>query len=136
MGLKVEECETPSLLLDVEAADRNIKRMGEYFSGKRSVLRPHVKVHKSPWLAKKQIEAGAKGITCAKVSEAEVMADGGITDILIANEVVGEDKVLRLVRLAKRCKIAVTVDDRENVRQISSIAAREGSTIRSWSTST
>lgn len=125
--MRVSEHDTPYLLLDVDAADRNIRRMGDYFRGKKSTLRPHIKVHKSPWLARKQIDAGANGITCAKVSEAEVMVDGGIDDVFIANEVVGEDKVRRLVRLAKRCELAVLVDSIENARQISTLAALEGS---------
>ncbi len=128
--IPIAEYETPVLLLDVDAADRNIKRMGDFFRGKKAALRPHTKVHKSPWLAKKQIAAGAKGITCAKVSEAEVMVDGGIEDVLIANEIVGEDKVRRLVKLAKRGKITVAIDDLDNARQISSLAALEGSRVR------
>jgi D-serine deaminase-like pyridoxal phosphate-dependent protein len=127
--LRVSEYDTPFLLLDVDAVDRNIRRMGDYFRGTKSTHRPHVKVHKSPWLAQKQIDAGAKGITCAKVSEAEVMVDGGIDDIFIANEIVGEDKVRRLVTLAKRCKLSVIVDSVENARQISSLAALEGAKV-------
>lgn len=103
--------------------------MGEYFRGKDAGHRPHVKVHKSPWLARKQIEAGAKGITCAKVSEAEVMVDGGIDDILIANEVIGADKVKRLVELSKRCKLTAIVDSLQNAREISSIATRAGTRV-------
>ena len=128
--MQTSEYETPVLLLDVDKAERNIRLMGEYFSSKKAVLRPHVKVHKSPWLAKRQVDAGARGITCAKVSEAEVMVDGGIDDILIANEIIGEDKVKRLAKLANRCKLAVIVDSAENARQISSVAAGEGSRLR------
>ena len=83
----------------MDAAERNIEKMAAYFRGKKAALRPRTKVHKSPWLAQKLIDAGAKGITVAKVSEAEVMARGGIHDILIANEVVGEYKVKRLARV-------------------------------------
>lgn len=128
--MRTADYETPSLLLDVDAAERNIRRMGEFFRGKKAALRPHIKVHKSPWLAHKQIAAGAIGVTCAKVSEAEVMAAGGIQDILIANEMVGDDKILRLVNLAKLCDVTVTVDDLGNARQISSIASRSGSKVR------
>ena len=120
--MKVQECNTPALILDIEAAERNIKRMGEYFRGKKVHLRPHVKVHKSPFLAHKQIAAGAPGITCAKLSEAEVMVNAGIEDILIANEVVGPYKVKRLASLAKECKIRVLVDDIENAKEISKFA--------------
>lgn len=128
--MKISDYETPTLLLDVDAADRNITRMGEFFRGKKAALRPHVKVHKSPWLAQKQIAAGAIGVTCAKVSEAEVMAAGGVGDILIANEIVGEDKVTRLVRLARLCNLAVAVDDLDNAKHISQLASTEGSKVR------
>jgi len=129
MSLKNYHVDTPALLLDLEAADRNIQRMSNYFKGRKACLRPHVKVHKSPFLAHKQIQAGAIGITCAKTSEAEVMAYSGIDDILIANEVVGEDKLRRLARLAKTCKIQVAVDDFENGKQLSLAASQEDSKI-------
>lgn len=121
--------DTPALILDIEVVERNIKRMGEYFRGRKTHLRPHVKVHKSPFLAHKQIAAGAKGITCAKISEAEVMANAGINDILIANEIVSERKLRKLASLAKHCSIRVLVDDRENAKQISKIASQEGAKI-------
>ncbi|MGD0636509.1 MAG: DSD1 family PLP-dependent enzyme [Nitrososphaerales archaeon] len=124
------DCDTPALLLDMDAAERNIEKMAAYFRGKKAALRPHAKVHKSPFLAQKLIDAGAKGITVAKVSEAEVMARGGIHDILIANEVVGEYKVKRLARVAKLCELAVIVDTVHNARQISDLAAQEGSRVR------
>jgi D-serine deaminase-like pyridoxal phosphate-dependent protein len=128
--MKVSEYDTPALLIDMDAVERNIRRMADYFHRKKASLRPHVKVHKSPALAQRQIEAGAKGITCAKISEAEVMSNSGIKDILIANEIVGEDKIRRLSRLAKDCQIGVLVDDERNARQLSRIASQEDSTIR------
>ena len=128
--MRTSDYETPVLLVDVEALDQNVAGMGEYFRGKKAKLRPHVKVHKSPWIALKQIAAGAVGVTCAKVSEAEVMMAGGVGDILIANEIVGEDKVRRLVKLANLCRLTVAVDDLGNARQISSFAALEGSRVR------
>jgi D-serine deaminase-like pyridoxal phosphate-dependent protein len=128
--MKAYECDTPALLLDMDAAERNIEKMAAYFRGKQAHLRPHAKVHKSPWLAQKLVDAGAMGITVAKVSEAEVMAKGGIDDILIANEVVGDFKVRRLARVAKLCKLAVIVDTARNARQISEIASQEGSHVR------
>ena len=124
-----DRIDTPALLLDLEALDRNIQRMGNYFRGRKASLRPHVKVHKSPFIAHKQLRAGAKGITCAKVSEAEVMAQSGIDDILVANEIVGDDKLRRLARLARECRILVTVDDIENGRQLSLAASQEEATI-------
>ena len=127
--LNFSECDTPALLLDMEVAERNIKRMGEYFRDKKVHHRPHVKVHKSPILAQKQIAAGADGITCAKLSEAEVMANSGIDNILIANEIVGAQKLARLANLAKRCRVEVLVDDLTNAKEMSKIASDIGSTI-------
>lgn len=126
---KSSQADTPALLLDLDAAEKNIRQMSDYFRSKKAYLRPHVKVHKSPFLAHKQISAGAKGITCAKISEAEVMAYSGIDDILIANEVVGDEKLRRLARLAKECQIQVPVDDIENAKQLSRLASQEDSKI-------
>jgi len=123
--LKALEYDTPALMLDIEAAERNIQKMAEYVRRKNVNLRPHVKVHKSPFLAQKQIAAGAQGITCAKVSEAEVMANAGIGDILVANQIVGETKLRRLLSLAKRCNIAVLVDNLENAKEISRLASEQ-----------
>ena len=89
-------------------------------------LRPHTKTHKSPHIARMQLEAGAKGITVAKVGEAEVMADAGFEDILIANQVVGHPKLRRLIELARRIRIAVLVDSLEGMRLLEH-AAREAS---------
>src|SRR3990172_2287757 len=77
VGLPYEAVDTPSLLLDLDALDRNIRRMAEFFSGVRATLRPHFKTHKTPIIARKQIEAGARGITCAKLSECEVLVASG-----------------------------------------------------------
>ena len=127
--LKFSECDTPALLLDMEGVERNIKRMAEYYRGRKIHHRPHIKVHKSTFLAHKQIAAGANGITCAKLSEAEVMANSGIGDILIANEIIGVHKLTRLATLAKRCRIEVLVDNLPNVREMSRIASDVGSNI-------
>lgn len=127
--MEAVQCDTPALLLDMDLAERNIRRMADYFRGKKAVLRPHVKVHKSPFLAFRQIDAGAKGITCAKISEAEVMARSGINDILIANEIVGDDKLKRLAMLARECQVKVLVDDAGNARQISRFASQAYSKI-------
>lgn len=129
MPLENRHVDTPALLLDLEAVDRNIRLMSSYFKGRKACLRPHIKVHKSPFLAHKQIHAGARGITCAKTSEAEVMAYSGVDDILIANEVVGEEKLRRLARLAKTCQIQVAVDNFENAKQLSLAASQEDSKI-------
>jgi D-serine deaminase-like pyridoxal phosphate-dependent protein len=127
--MSMAQCDTPVLLLDMDIAEHNINRMGEFFRGKKAHLRPHVKVHKSPFLAHKQIAAGAKGITCAKASEAEVMANAGIDDILIANEIVGEVKLKRLAGLARECRLEILVDNAQNAKHISRVAHQVGSKI-------
>lgn len=122
-GLDKYEIDTPALLLDQETLERNISRMAEYFEGKEAALRPHIKTHKTPIIAHKQTDAGARGITCAKLGEAEVMAAAGIKDILIANQIVGE-KIGRLVNLAKHVDVIVAVDNLKNVDNLSRAALR------------
>jgi D-serine deaminase-like pyridoxal phosphate-dependent protein len=109
------DLDTPALVIDSAALERNITRMQEMATGFGVRLRPHTKTHKSPRLARIQAQAGAAGITVAKVGEAEVMAEAGIDDILIANQIVGAQKVARLVELARRIRLAVLVDSQEGV---------------------
>ena len=123
------EIDTPALLLDKPKLERNIKRMAEFVEAGPAKLRPHAKTHKCVEIAKLQLDAGAVGITCAKVGEAEALADGGIPDILIANEIVGPLKIARLVKLARRCRVTVAVDDADNVRQLSEAAVAAGVTL-------
>ena len=89
IGKSIEIVDTPALVVDLDQLESNIRKMAEAFKGTRVVLRPHIKTHKCPQIAKMQLEAGAVGITCAKVSEAEVFADAGVEDILIANQITG-----------------------------------------------
>ncbi len=116
--------DTPALLIDIEKMEYNMEKMADFFKDKKADLRPHIKTHKCPTLARKQIEAGAIGITCAKVSEAEVMSRSGINNILIANQIVGDQKRNRLVSLAQNTKIIVAVDNYENAKNISDVAIR------------
>ncbi|NIM45071.1 MAG: hypothetical protein GTN80_05510, partial [Nitrososphaeria archaeon] len=95
----------------------------KFFEGLRSNVRPHTKSIKTPIIAHKQLLAGADGICCAKVGEAEVMAASGIKDILITNEVVGRQKIERLVNLSKHCDVKVAVDNPINITELSSIAS-------------
>jgi D-serine deaminase-like pyridoxal phosphate-dependent protein len=120
------QIDTPALLIDLEALDRNIARMAAFFQNLPCKLRPHVKTHKCPEIATRQLQAGAIGITCAKVGEAEVFVEAGIQDILIANQIVGPEKTRRLAALANKAKITVAVDHPRNVEELSS-AAREAS---------
>jgi D-serine deaminase-like pyridoxal phosphate-dependent protein len=119
--MKVQDLATPSLLINREIMMENIKRMQAYANKYQVALRPHTKTHKSPRLAKLQEEAGAKGITVAKVGEAEVMAENGLTDIFIANEIVGEDKLNRIKKLAETIDISFGVDSIEQCEMIEKV---------------
>src|ERR1035437_5330481 len=97
LGAGPTEIDTPALLLDHAKLIRNIARMATFAAGGPAHLRPHSKTHKCVEIARLQLDAGAVGITCAKFGEAEALADGGIADILIANQVVGPIKIARLI---------------------------------------
>ena len=124
IGIPKEEIDTPALLIDVDIMEANIQKMAGFFKTVNADLRPHVKTHKTPIIAHKQMEAGAIGMTCAKLGEAEAMIHAGIRDVLIANQIVGKQKIARLINLAKHSEIMVAVDDADNVDQLS--AAAEG----------
>ena len=102
---------TPALLIDRDRALENIRMMQEKADRLGLALRPHIKTHRMPYFAKLQMEAGACGIACAKIGEAEVMADAGIGDIFIANEVIGRDKYERLRDLARRVRVRAGIDN-------------------------
>ena len=129
IGKHKNEIDTPALLLDMDIAERNIHKMAEFFRNRDCKLRPHMKTHKLPLIAHKQLEAGAIGITCAKLGEAKVFLESGIKDILIANQIVGKDKITRLVNLSGYGNIVICVDDNNNARDISEIAGKYGKKI-------
>jgi D-serine deaminase-like pyridoxal phosphate-dependent protein len=129
VGAHVSEIDTPALLIDLDALERNIRRMQERLAGTKVRLRPHSKTHKSTTIANLQIAAGAAGVCCQKVSEAEIMVDGGVGDVLISNEVIGDAKIDRVAALARRAKLAICVDDADNVQALAAAAARCGATI-------
>ena len=130
--MKIENIETPALLVSADALERNINKMALMLKGKNPRLRPHYKTHKCPYISAMQIKAGAKGITCSKLSEAEDLADSGIEDILIANQIVGESKLSRLAELAKRCHLTVCADCEENIRDLSAAASSHGAVINCY----
>jgi len=123
------EIDTPALFIDLDILEANITAMQGFFKGRRARLRPHFKTHKCPPIARKQMAAGAKGITCATVNEAAVLVESGISDVLIANQVVGEKKIRRLASLVRRADITVAVDDERNVRDLSAAASTAGATL-------
>ncbi|MHB8903472.1 MAG: DSD1 family PLP-dependent enzyme [Thermoguttaceae bacterium] len=130
IGKSIDDLDTPALLLDRSASDRNLQKMADLFRGQKCQLRPHFKNHKCVTLARRQLAAGsAVGMTCAKLGEAEVLADGGVRDVLIANQVVGSAKMARLVELARRIDLKVAVDDLAQAEPISRAAAAAGVTV-------
>ena len=130
IGMSIEDLDTPALLVDFEVLMENIKFMAATFEHTRVNVRPHIKTHKCPEIAKLQIGAGAIGITCAKVSEAEVFAAAGISDILIANQITGPVKIDRLTELAKQCDLMIAVDDFANVEAINEVCKQKDVIIR------
>ena len=98
----IAEIDTPAVLIDLDRAERNIANAQKAAETAGVKLRPHIKTHKLPFFAKKQIEAGAAGITCQKIGEAEVMADAGLTDIFLPYNILGKAKLERLLKLHKR----------------------------------
>ena len=102
VGMPVEQLETPVLTIDIDAMQRNLDKMMGILAGSKVRLRPHLKTAKSPALAHLMIQAGAVGVCAAKLSEAEVLANAGVTDILLTSEVAGAGKIERLVGLASR----------------------------------
>lgn len=126
IGKEMEQIDTPALCLDIEVVEANIRRMAAHFANTPVRLRPHAKTHKCPTLAHMQLAAGAIGITCAKLGEAEAMVAAGIHDILIANQVVGPTKIARLVNLAAQSQVMVAVDDLANAAEIDAAARAKG----------
>jgi D-serine deaminase-like pyridoxal phosphate-dependent protein len=123
------EVDTPSLVIDMDKVRKNIKNMADYARSLQCGLRPHIKTHKIPELARLQLEYGAAGITCAKLTEAEVMADEGISDIFIAYPVIGAKKINRAINLARRIRLIVGIDNEEGALALSEAAQREKATL-------
>ena len=111
MPWTIDDLDTPAVLIDLDRVVTNLTRAQDYANAHGLALRPHIKTHKIPELARQQMELGAVGITCQKLGEAEVMADAGIRDILITYNLIGRAKAQRLVALARRARLSVTVDN-------------------------
>ena len=125
-GMREDEIDTPALIIDLDAFEANMDRMAALLAPTGVKLRAHAKTHKSPVIAKLQIARGAVGQCVQKVGEAEILAWGGIGDILVSNEVVGAAKLARLCALARIAKVAVCVDDGAQVAAIETAAADAG----------
>lgn len=128
--MHIDEIDTPFVAIDMDVVERNIRTTQEYFDQHGIRLRPHIKTHKLPAIAHKQIAAGATGIACQKLGEAEVMATAGIDDIFIAYNILGAAKLDRLMRLARQATMSVAADSEYTVRGLSEAAAREGCDVR------
>jgi D-serine deaminase-like pyridoxal phosphate-dependent protein len=122
IGASIDQIETPALVIDLDALDRNIAKMAGHASAAGVRLRPHAKTHKSPEIARRQIAHGAVGQCVQKVGEAEALVRGGITNILVSNEVAGERKLRRLAALAGDATIALCFDAPEQIDAMSRAA--------------
>ncbi len=126
IGRPKADLDTPVLLLDLDRFEANAARLHGAIAAGGKTWRPHSKGHKSPWIARRQMDIGAIGVTCAKVSEAEVMVDGGIPSVLIANELATRAKVERAARLETRAEVLICADDRFHVDLASDVGAAAG----------
>ena len=121
---QIQQLETPCLVIDVDLAEKNIRRMQDAADKAGCRLRPHIKTHKMPLFAQMQEMAGASGITCAKVSEAEVMADGGMEDIFIAYPMIGRFRIRRAMDLAERIRrLILAIDSLEGAKALDQAAS-------------
>jgi D-serine deaminase-like pyridoxal phosphate-dependent protein len=124
IGQRLEEVDTPALILDLDAFEKNLTALQKALAGKKVRVRAHAKTHKCPEIARRQIAAGAVGVCCQKVSEAEALVEGGVGDILVSNEIVGAQKLARLADLSRRARLGVCVDNLENVHQLEKSGAK------------
>jgi D-serine deaminase-like pyridoxal phosphate-dependent protein len=123
------ELPTPALTIDIDVLERNVERMADLCREQGVGLRPHTKTHKTPEVARLQLDRGAVGLTVAKVGEAEVMVENGLNDILVAFPIYGRDQLRRLALLARSRRILVSLDAEATARELSQAAAAQGSTI-------
>jgi 3-hydroxy-D-aspartate aldolase len=128
--MTLDEVDTPALVVDLDAYLRNLDRMVELVVPTGVALRPHAKMHKSPAVTLDQVARGAVGACVQKVAEAEVLVRGGVTDVLVSNEVVGAAKVDRLAALAREARLGVCVDDEAQVDDLSRAAQAYGVDLR------
>ena len=131
IGTSVSELETPALLVDLNALELNFHHISHLYSDTVCKMREHAKNIKTPAILHKQMSAGGTvgGVCTAKVSEAEVMVEGGITDILVTSQVVTEDKIARVCSLARVADMKVAVDDERNIRLLSAVSERSRSDV-------
>jgi len=124
--MKIADLDTPAVLIDLDKLEQNIQRMAAFAKAQRVNLRPHIKTHKIPQIAHLQLRAGAVGITCQKLGEAEVMAANGVDDILITYIIVGALKLDRLAQLKRRAKVCTVVDSEEAMAPLAAHMQQQG----------
>ena len=129
IGMSLDEVDTPALIVDLDAFERNLRRLADRIAGTGVRLRAHAKTHKCPVIALKQMELGAVGVCCQKVGEAEAMVYGGVKDVLVTNEIVGRTKLRRLMGLAHSAHIATCADDPAQVIALNEAAGEAGVTM-------
>lgn len=122
----IDQLPTPALVIDLDILDKNLSKMQRHVEANNLGLRCHTKMHKCPTIAKRQIELGAVGVCCAKVSEAEVMAAAGVQDILITSPVVTDDKLIRVIEISKQISsLMIVVDHEAGVKRLNDLAGEE-----------
>lgn len=129
VGMNTPELDTPALVIDLDRAEANMRRAAAIADRIGIKMRPHAKTHKSPYFALQQVALGAIGVSVAKISEAIVMADGGITDIFVANTIFGARKLQRVADLAGRVRLAVGIDDIRQAHALSDAMSSVVSTV-------
>ncbi len=129
IGMSLDEVDTPALIIDLDAFERNLQRLPERIAGRGVRLRPHAKTHKCPVIALQQIARGAVGVCVQKVGEAEAMVHGGVADVLVTNEIVGRQKLRRLMALAHLARLGVCADDAGQIDALAAAAAEAGVTM-------
>ena len=127
--MRYNELSTPALTVDLDALERNLEQMAASCRQQGVGLRPHTKTHKTPEVARRQLEHGAVGLTVAKVGEAEVMAAAGLDDILIAYPILGADKLRRLLELTRTRRMIVALDSLAAAQELSTAASQQGGTV-------
>ncbi len=128
--MQIQQIPTPALLVDLDAMESNLRSMADFFADKPAKLRPHFKNHKAPLLAWKQLRMGAIGMTCATIREAEILVQHGVDNILIANEITGEEKADRFAQLSRYASILVGVDSATSVRELACAQRKHGTRLQ------
>ena len=134
--MRMEDLDTPAVVIDRAIAEANLRRAQAYADEHGLPLRPHIKTHKLPYFARRQVEPGAIGITCQKIGEAEVMADAGLDEIFITYNILGAQKLERLMRLHGRSRISVMADSALTSTAMRRLSTKPITRCRSWSSAT